>query len=67
MPDNPLNGRGSDNDSPNHTILLGAGVIILEYLCNLRDIDEDTFVLSALPIKIENGDGAPVRAVAIID
>jgi len=67
MPDNPLNGRGSDNDSPNHTILLGAGVVILEYLCNLRDIDKDTFILSALPIKIENGDGAPVRAVAIIN
>lgn len=66
MPDNPLNGRGSEKDSPNHTILLSAGVVILEYLVNLNQIDTSEFILSALPLKIENGDGAPVRAVAIV-
>lgn len=66
MPDNPLNGRGAEKDSPNHTILLGAGVAILEYLVNLSQIPVADFILSALPIKIEEGDGAPVRAVAIV-
>ena len=67
MPDNPQNGRGSGNDSPNHTILLGGEVVILEYLCNLKQIDSKEFVLSAFPLKIKDGDGAPVRAVAIIE
>ncbi|MGO6840456.1 cyclase family protein [Rhizobium leguminosarum] len=67
MPDDPRNGRGSDRDSPNHTILLGAGVAILEYLVNLSQIPTKDFILSALPIKIKEGDGAPVRAVAIIE
>lgn len=68
MPDDPRNGRGSEKDSPNHSILLGAGVAILEYLVNLSQIPASTdFILSALPLKIESGDGAPVRAVAVID
>lgn len=67
MPDDPRNGRGSDRDSPNHTILLGAGVAILEYLVNLSQIPTKDFILSALPIKIKEGDGAPVRAIAIIE
>lgn len=67
MPDDPRNGRGSDRDSPNHTILLRAGVAILEYLVNLAQIPTTDFILSALPLKIEEGDGAPVRAIAIIE
>ncbi|MCW1408783.1 cyclase family protein [Rhizobium sp. 1AS11] len=67
MPDDPRNGRGSDRDSPNHTILLGAGVAILEYLVNLSQIPTKDFILSALPLKIEEGDGAPVRAIAIVE
>jgi len=66
MPDNPLNGRGSEKDSPNHTIFLGHNVAILEYLCNLSELPDAEFILSAFPIKIENGDGSPVRAVAIL-
>ncbi|MBP2447306.1 cyclase family protein [Rhizobium leguminosarum] len=67
MPDDPRNGRGSDRDSPNHTILLRAGVAILEYLVNLSQIPAKDFILSALPLKIEEGDGAPVRAIAIVE
>lgn len=66
MPDDPRNGRGAEKDSPNHTILLGNGVTILEYLVNLSEIPDGEFILSALPLKISEGDGAPVRAVAII-
>lgn len=67
MPDNPENGKGSLNDSPNHTILLSAEIVILEYLCNLKNIPVSEFTLSALPLKIKEGDGSPVRAVAIVE
>lgn len=67
MPDDPRNGRGSKKDSPNHTIFLSNGVAILEYLVNLAQIPSENFILAALPLPIESGDGSPVRAVAIID
>ena len=67
MPDNPSNGRNSEKDSPNHTIFLENDVAILEYLCNLSEVPDTEFTLSAFPIKIQDADGSPVRAVAIIN
>lgn len=67
MPDNPENGRSSDNDSPNHKILLGNGTIILEYLTNLAEIGAETFELVVAPLKIREGDGAPARCFAIVE
>jgi len=63
--DDPRNGRGAAKDSPVHKILLGAGVIKLEYLTNLRAIQSRDFQLIALPLKIKDGDGAPARCIAI--
>lgn len=65
MPDNPMNGSNSLVDSPNHKILLGNGVVLVEYLCNLRLIQSEWVDLIALPLKIKGGDGSPARAVAI--
>ena len=65
MPDDPRNGRGAEKDSPNHTILLGNNVAILEYLVNLDLLPCSDFLLSAFPIPLANGDGAQVRAVGI--
>ncbi|SOE23080.1 Kynurenine formamidase [Spirosomataceae bacterium TFI 002] len=48
-----------------HEILLGGGITIIEGLCNLELIKEETVTLIALPIKFENGDGAPARVIAI--
>lgn len=62
--DSPQNGRGSPRDSPVHKILLGAGVVKLEYLTNLRQITSNEFELIALPLNIRDGDGAPARCVA---
>lgn len=67
MPDNPINGRNSENDSPNHKILLGAGTVILEYLTNLAAIGTETFYLVVAPLKVGGGDGAPARCFAIIE
>ena len=47
-----------------HKALLGSGVAILEGLV-LENIPEGEYILSALPLKISNGDGSPVRAVLI--
>lgn len=48
-----------------HKILLGAGVIIVEGLTNLAKISKDKVTLIALPLKINSGDGAPARVLAI--
>ena len=66
MPDNPKNGKGSENDSPNHRIFLGNEVIIVEYLVNLRDITTERFDIVVAPLKIKDGDGAPCRCFAIL-
>lgn len=65
QPDNPKNGRHSVNDAPNHKILLGAGVLIVEYLVSISSISKDNVLLVVAPLKIKDGDGAPVRCFAI--
>jgi len=45
-----------------HKALLGAGVVILESI-NLDAVPPGEYKLFCLPLKIKNGDGAPVRAV----
>ena len=67
MPDNPKNGRGCSNDSPNHKILLGNNVILLEYMVNLAALKQPIVQLIVAPLKIRGGDGSPVRAFAILD
>lgn len=56
---------GIERDQPNHEThkaLLPEGIVILEGL-RLKDIKEGEYILSALPLKILDGDGSPVRAV----
>lgn len=48
-----------------HRILLEADILILEGLTNLESVKTDFAKLIALPLKIEGGDGAPVRAIII--
>ena len=48
-----------------HNIILSRGKIIIENLTNLDEIGEEEFTLVATPLKIENGDASPVRAIAI--
>ena len=35
-PDNPAHSRETAKDSPNHKVLLGAGVVLVEYVANLK-------------------------------
>lgn len=48
-----------------HNVILSRGKIIIENLTNLNSIKENEFTLVATPLKIENGDASPVRAIAI--
>ena len=55
-------------ESPNHHLLLGADIPIVENLKNLHLIPADKeFWISALPLKLKGRDGAPCRAIAILD
>jgi len=54
-------------DYPIHNIVLGNGMYIIENLTNLHSVATNKFTLVAFPLKIKNGDGSPVRAVALMD
>ncbi|MGA1232838.1 MAG: hypothetical protein ACO3VR_02730, partial [Lutimaribacter sp.] len=49
-----------------HRILLGANITIVESLKNLHLIQQDRIEFIALPLKLHQGDGSPVRALARI-
>ncbi len=70
----PLKGVGTDAisidpmdtvDYPVHKILLGAGFVNTENLCNLASLVGKTFPYATLPLCFKNADGSPVRAVAM--
>jgi kynurenine formamidase len=70
-----LKGIGIDNISldtidsknfENHFIVFEKEMIIIENLTNLNQLEDTEFILSCFPLKIENADGSPVRAVAIL-
>ena len=51
---------------PVHTILLEAGILIVEHLCNLNALPDSGFHFSAVPPKICGVGSFPVRAMATI-
>jgi len=51
---------------PNHRCLLGSGLILIENLTALDQLDGSDFLLSALPLPISGAEACPVRAVAVI-
>jgi len=64
-PDSVSKNYGTEEDSPNHKLLLSNDVMIIEYLCNMKKITKEEVDLLALPLKIEKADGAPCRCVVI--
>ncbi|NLI52897.1 MAG: cyclase family protein [Clostridiales bacterium] len=51
--------------SPIHKILLGNGILITEYLCNLDQISEKRFFIVIMPVKITGAEAAQSRVAAI--
>jgi arylformamidase len=54
------------NTRPVHTVLLGAGIPIVEHLCGLEQLPPDGFRFSAVPVKVRGMGTFPVRAYAIV-
>jgi len=53
-------------DFPIHRILLEQNILIIENLTNLQGLPGMGFSFSCLPLKFENSDGSPVRAIAVV-
>jgi arylformamidase len=49
---------------PVHHALFDRNLLIIENLKNLYKLIDKTFMFSCLPLKFENADGSPVRAIA---
>ena len=58
--------RMDSKSFPIHYLFLGKGLIIIENLTNLAAIRSQSFLFSCLPLKHENADGSPIRAIAIV-
>jgi len=66
--DNPDPGDLPEMDwFPIHRAFLSRGIVHIENLCNLERIDRDEFFFVALPMKLQEGEGAPAGAIAILD
>jgi kynurenine formamidase len=46
-------------------VLLREGVTLVEYLSNTVKLKKPRTFLCALPLKVQNSDGAPARVIAI--
>ncbi len=57
----------ADGERPAHTVLLGAGVHIVENLVNLGELPERGFRFTAAPVKVEGLGSFPVRAFAVVE
>ena len=55
-----------DPPFPNHHIMHGHGKLGLASLCNLDRLPATGAILIAAPLKLVNGSGSPVRAIALV-
>ena len=56
-----------DLSRPAHSILLGAGIPIVEHMCKLKQLPAAGFKFFAVPVKVRGFGTFPVRAFAIVD
>ena len=57
----------ADLTRPAHTILLGAGIPIVEHMRNLGQLPTAAFKFFAVPVKVKGMGTFPVRAFAVVD
>ena len=65
--DSPNIDPGFDKKFNSHKIFSAKNIPIIENLINLDKIDKDDFMFIALPLKLENCSGSPIRAIALIN
>jgi kynurenine formamidase len=54
----------ADGERPAHTVLLGAGIPVVEHLCGLEALPEQGFRFTAAPAAVRGMGSFPVRAYA---
>ncbi len=57
----------ADGSRPAHSVLLEAGIPIVEHLCHLKDLPDDGFTFFAVPVKVKGFGTFPVRAFALVE
>jgi arylformamidase len=57
----------ADGRRPAHSILLKAGIPVVEHLCGLRELPANGFRFFAVPVKVKRFGTFPVRAFAILN
>ena len=50
----------------NHIALMKKGILIIENLCNLESLRGKDFIFCCFPLKIQEADGSPIRAVGLL-
>jgi arylformamidase len=64
--DSPSIDPAFDKEFSSHKVFSSKSIPIVENLINLDKIKKDNFIFIALPLKLKNCSGSPVRAVAIM-
>lgn len=57
----------ADPQRPVHSILLRAGIPIIEHMCRLEQLPDSGFTLHAAPVKVERFGTFPVRVYAVLE
>jgi kynurenine formamidase len=65
--ESPNAGHPSDREFAVHLICRNAGMIHMEALANLDQVAGKRFTFAGFPLKVRNGTGSPIRAVAIVE
>ena len=55
------------SEMPTHDRLLRKGIYLIEYLCNVHRIQAARTLVYVLPLKVVGGEGAPARAIAVVE
>ena len=63
----PNPGHPSDRDFEVHVVCRDTGMIHMEGLANLDQVVGKRFTFAGFPLKIRDGSGSPIRAVAFLD
>lgn len=64
--DSPNIDPALDKKFNSHIIFSAKNIPIIENLINLDKINKDNFIFIALPMKLKNCSGSPIRAIALI-